>query len=545
MTKKNLFRTLFDKHFILSISFPILLFLTGNVVLGQKSVLFEDFETMTGNGSYSPGATVECATGSWFIKGYTQMDANDRRNGTRSVRLRGNATDEDHRIEMEFDKPGGAGTVSFMYGSYSGHSGGKLQLYLSSNQGATWVAYGDEIVAPSWVDGGSELQSASIDVNIAGLIRIKIQKISEAGSTSVNVDDIFITDFGDAEPYLLLTSPLNNAIFYSNNVDIVFTVGNFDLGTDGKVKYTVDSGTPQYVTSSPISLTGLSYNQHTVALELVNMDNTSLNPAVAVSVTFTCVVLQGNTYTLVKSMSDFEDGGTYLFVSIKNGINYGLGWQKDYNRHAVPVEVSGDKVITYPAAIVTPTQDEEFPYEIIISSENIKWTLFDPLNGKYLRPRTGESNNGLILNDLKAFWDFSIESSTNAVTLICTGSEDDEEYDRNTMRFNLNGTNPPLFSCYASGQQDFYIYKLTGSSIKQHGIGSDISVYPIPFDDILYFDNEKNIERVTVTNIMGQDVIDIKPSDNKIDTRTLSKGIYIVSFYSNEGLKVVKKVIKR
>ena len=90
-------------------------------------------------------------------------------------------------------------------------------------------------------------------------------------------------------PALTITSPAANATINSQDVEIEFTVDNFTIGaSDGKIKYTVDGGAASYTTASSINLTGLSYNTHTVVLELVNDDQSSLTPAATASVTFTC-----------------------------------------------------------------------------------------------------------------------------------------------------------------------------------------------------------------------------------------------------------------
>jgi hypothetical protein len=171
--------------------------LTGTgIILGN---FFEDFEDMTGGGSYE-GEEVTFATGVWFIKGYTKLDANDRYNGTRSIRLRGNTTDEEHRAEMMFDKPNGAGTVSFKYASYSAHANGVIQLQISTDQGATWHDKGEALTVPSWVDGGSTLLTAEIEINQPGNIRIRILKTNAKANSSVNIDDIEITHFGNSIP---------------------------------------------------------------------------------------------------------------------------------------------------------------------------------------------------------------------------------------------------------------------------------------------------------------------------------------------------------
>jgi len=166
--------------------------------ISKSMHFFEDFENITGSGSSSYGGMeITFASGLWYIKGITIMDVSDRYNGTHGVRLRGNTTDVEHRAEMRFDKPNGAGVVSFKYGSYSNHSGAVLRLQTSTNHGATWQYKGTPITVPSWTGGGSVLQTATIEVNIEGDIRVRIIKVSASGNTSVDIDDIEITDFVD------------------------------------------------------------------------------------------------------------------------------------------------------------------------------------------------------------------------------------------------------------------------------------------------------------------------------------------------------------
>lgn len=88
------------------------------------------------------------------------------------------------------------------------------------------------------------------------------------------------------QPTLSITDPTPAQIIGSSTYDVVFDVQNFVLNTDGKVKWTLDAGAASYVTASPISLSGLDGGDHTIAVELVDMDEVSLVPAVTDDVTF-------------------------------------------------------------------------------------------------------------------------------------------------------------------------------------------------------------------------------------------------------------------
>jgi len=362
--------------------------------------------------------------------------------------------------------------------------------------------------------------------------------------------DFFIYKYGEPSelPFLHITSPAENAVFFDNKVEIEFSVTNFNLGIDGKVKYSVNSGNAQFATSSPISLTGLAYSDHTVNLELVDMDNKSLDPAVTASVTFTCMEIKTKTYTLVTSVDQIEEGKQYLIVGIRNETEYlALGWQRGNNRLAVVVENQENTVIAAPAAVITETEDTLFPYEITFEKEGDNWTLFDGLHEKYLRSNDNPANptyNSLILREFKAFWSLDI-GDNGVATLLCVGSEDDATFtERNRMRLNTTN-NPPLFASYQSGQQDIYIYKAPLASIQKKPLDNKLEIYPNPFNDVLNIGNITDVEKVTVTNIVGQKVLEAQPINGKIDTRNLNRGIYLISIQTKDGKNEVIKVVKK
>ncbi|MDR0207370.1 MAG: chitobiase/beta-hexosaminidase C-terminal domain-containing protein [Bacteroidales bacterium] len=158
---------------------------------------FEDFEAAAWVGStYAPRNVTDLDGNLWRVSGVGTMDASDHYFDARAIRLRGNASDTlslQNRIEMQFDKAG-LGTVSFDYASYSNHSGGIINLEYSTNGGTSWINSGSKTV-PSWAGGGSNFLKAVYDVNIPGNVRIKITKNSQTTSSSVNIDNLCMTDF--------------------------------------------------------------------------------------------------------------------------------------------------------------------------------------------------------------------------------------------------------------------------------------------------------------------------------------------------------------
>ena len=76
---------------------------------------------------------------------------------------------------------------------------------------------------------------------------------------------------------------------------------------------------------------------------------------------------------------------------------------------------------------------------------------------------------------------------------------------------------------------------------------ASISVYPNPFRDNLVIGNAASVNRIIITNLMGQQVINISNNGNQevnIDTSTLNPGIYLVTTYTANGKRTVKKVVK-
>ncbi|MCL1920858.1 MAG: hypothetical protein FWG50_07240 [Kiritimatiellaeota bacterium] len=179
----------------------------------QASTLFEDFETpsLTSKTSYA-GEVRTLASGDWWICAVGSMTAgSDHYNGAVGLRLRGDVGDtgvSQHMVEMRFDKPDGAGTVSYKCASYASHSGGIVYVEYSTDQGASWaLVSGSSNTVPSWASAGEQMLPASVAVEIAGPVRIRIVKAAQSGSNSVNIDDIEITDFGDIPPTVTVTPP--------------------------------------------------------------------------------------------------------------------------------------------------------------------------------------------------------------------------------------------------------------------------------------------------------------------------------------------------
>jgi hypothetical protein len=74
-----------------------------------------------------------------------------------------------------------------------------------------------------------------------------------------------------------------------------------------------------------------------------------------------------------------------------------------------------------------------------------------------------------------------------------------------------------------------------------------IKMFPNPVNNNLYIENLQGINKITIANILGQTVY-VSPlitSQITINTSELNKGIYIVTFTSQDGLTHSEKIIKK
>jgi hypothetical protein len=141
------------------------------IPFSANAQLFEDFETGA-KSSYATG-NVDLASGSWqFSDALLGTADGDRKNGNQSARVRAG------HIQMQFDKPNGAGEVSFFAANsgFSGDTGGIVQLSISTNGGSAWTNVGSPITLTN------TLTQYSFSPNIEGNVRIRIART--AGSVS-------------------------------------------------------------------------------------------------------------------------------------------------------------------------------------------------------------------------------------------------------------------------------------------------------------------------------------------------------------------------
>ncbi|NCO54510.1 MAG: hypothetical protein GW876_03780, partial [Bacteroidetes bacterium] len=169
-------------------------------------------------------------------------------------------------------------TISFWV---RGHGNIRTNIYDGRSTGSGYGTYNSYIN----VNSGSWTQQtqtvACTNTNVAGEFIFSVQS-TVADLDHIQIDDVEIYGPTGPSPLITINTPSYNQVIYSPDVNINFTVSNFVVanGTgDGHIHYTVDGGSVNMIyDTNPIALTSLAAGQHTIALELVDNTNASLNP---------------------------------------------------------------------------------------------------------------------------------------------------------------------------------------------------------------------------------------------------------------------------
>ncbi len=72
-----------------------------------------------------------------------------------------------------------------------------------------------------------------------------------------------------------------------------------------------------------------------------------------------------------------------------------------------------------------------------------------------------------------------------------------------------------------------------------------IKLYPNPVMDKLYIENTSQINRISVIDLSGKQVISLNYPDNEIDLSNLQKGIYLIQLETGNGDQVIRKIVKK
>ncbi len=195
------------------------------------------------------------------------------------------------------------------------------------------------------------------------------------------------------------------------------------------------------------------------------------------------------TYTLASSITS---GKHYVIANGTSGDVSVMGMQNPNNRAAV--EGSVDET-----TLSVSSNAGAVEFVIYGPDANNHYTIYDGTG--YLYAAGGTSSNHLKTYtslDEKGQWSINFDGESNAASIVANFDG------RNTMRYNSNNS---IFSCYANGQTDVYLYEKDGEAtptesktLNSYGYATYAS------QNALDFTNATDVTAWTITGINGNEI---------------------------------------
>ncbi len=429
----------------------------------------------------------------------------------------------------------------------SGYAPYNTYITVNSNQ---WAQYSQTVTCEN--------------TNAAGEFIFSVQLTNE-DIDHLQLDDIEISVVNPNAPSISITAPANNSLVMSSNVNIEFTVSNFVLGTDGKVKYTVNGGAAQFVTASPIALTSLADGTYSVVLELVDMNDQSLNPAVSASVNFTVstalpayVSIYDIQYTTDPSGDSPYADDTVQTSGIVTGVysqgfflqNGSGAWNGIYvfSANYAPQVVVGDSIIivgkvkeyygltelTNLSYLQVHSQGNTLPEPAIVTATQVKSEPYEGVLVKLMNATCVNPNAGY------GMWTVNDGQDTCKIHNLL--------YDYTPTLNHVYHITGPVYYAF----NEYRIEPRSASDVVDvTGIDAisleNVAVFPNPAKDFISVNGNKQIRCVELMDAQGKLIIkqtEVNSANLSIDIRTLTKGNYYLYITYSDESKGVAKVIK-
>lgn len=177
----------YDEEIILStpqVEKDIIISVSGEV--SKEKAFFENFE----NGSKRAYAeeSVSCTSANWKMTDAVIGNSdNDKRNDACAVRMRTTGI-----LEMQDDKMGGVGMLSFYAGIYGKDAASSFSVYYSLD-GGDWLPVAENVAL---VKG--EWKQFAYELNKEGNVRLKFVQVGGSSTKRINIDDIQMNDYGNS-----------------------------------------------------------------------------------------------------------------------------------------------------------------------------------------------------------------------------------------------------------------------------------------------------------------------------------------------------------
>ncbi len=376
------------------------------------------------------------------------------------------------------------------------------------------------------------------------------------------------------EPDLTITSPANNATLYTSTVNVTYSVANFVLGTEGKVKYTLDTEDPIYTTTQ-IGSISLAEGAHSITMELVDMSNAPLATPIVKTVNFT-ISLEGPQttpihdiqYTTAASGDSPLNGqsvwveGIVTFIQYKEGgTNDGVvegyyiqddetPWSGIYVYDNTNTVVLGNTV-KFQATVSEYFSLTELTGISNFSVTSIETTVPEPMNVSGVDATT-EAYEGCYVY----VGCFTIATSEAYGNFNVTDYEGNSFVVNKTHQLHLEDQYLEVGSSYTGygvvNYRDMMRIMLAHvdevSGCFQESVNTNIfnntAIYPNPANDVLFVNTDQVIDNLQIINSLGQVVTEITnvENGNSINIQSLNSGLYIIK-YSNGNVSKIEKFV--
>lgn len=295
--------------------------------------------------------------------------------------------------------------------------------------------------------------------NLASDIRYIKWVYTEKVSGNVALGNISLKQYEAPQLYKLAIANPENVTITANYGEEILTNGEaaeVDNGTEITLALTI----PEGFGLESLTVAGEEEGQTVTLTESAEAEGvyTFTMPAYNVTVSATVVEVQTVTYVLATSITP---GKHYI---ITNGTDKAMGKQNSNNRAAADVTIADDK-----ATVVSNAGVYEFVIDVNATDG---YTIFDENEASkgYLYAASSSSNylRTQETNNANGVWSIEIDE-TGVATIKAQGTNT-----RNLMRYNSVNT---LFSCYANGQDDVYLYeKESDATVVPGDVNKDGSV---------------------------------------------------------------------
>ena len=172
-------------------------------------------------------------------------------------------------------------------------------------------------------------------------------------------------------------------------------------------------------------------------------------------------------------------------------------------------------------------------------SDKDKMSFVSPSGGNQFKPVDITPNNpNSVIYEINL--NQTVDTNDNPVFTNWTGTQD--TWALQLVENNPEGGNPiPSAGTIIIEEISFYSFSLSENDV----VNPEINLYPNPVTDYLHIASLTPVKSITLYNVMGQLIKSQKGFNQTIDLTTISSGTYMIEIDLDNGMRAMKKFIKK